>query len=76
MFVIAVNEALEQKQIILNTEGGGIIRSNVDDEIFNSTLKGLEAIRQFNETEGPEQNGVKQNIHKWTVLLPPQFTMA
>ena len=59
MFVIAVNEALEQKQIILNTEGGGIIRSNVDDEIFNSTLKGLEAIRQFNETEGPEQNGVK-----------------
>ena len=75
MFVIAVNEALEQKQIILNTEGGGIIRSNVDDEIFNSTLEGLEAIRQFNETEGPEQNGVKQNIHKWTVLLPPQFTI-
>jgi hypothetical protein len=74
-YCAGANELLEEKQVILNNYGGGIIRAVVDDEIFHSAEEGTNMIRTFNETEGPARNGVQQNLHKWATLLPIQYTL-
>ena len=51
-YCAGANVLLEEKQQILNINGGGIIRAVVDDEIFHSAEEGTNRIRSFNETEG------------------------
>jgi hypothetical protein len=75
-YCAGANALLEEKQDILDKNGGGIIRAVVDDEIFLSAEEGTNLIRNFNETEGPARNGVHQNFHKWATLLPEHYTLA
>ena len=69
-FLVATSLQKNTEAIILNNNRGGIIRAVVDDEIFHSAEEGTNMIRTFNETEGPQKNGVEQNLHKWATLLP------